>query len=353
MSLVYFSDAGNIVRYRDHPEGGIVGEALIFYEGEHTDNQHRKHQIPPERIQLLATNTNIDYNQGRDIPLKFEHRKFLVGDDGGLNEFGKMASAVSCRPIEEADLANPRLQHLVGKLGAFATVHVLDKIDAVKNKTIKALSAGIDPVKNKFVEISAVSNPSLPGAALLFSNTQEGTRHEALGTTNFSLVPSAYGLVPNISNFSNHGITDYEEAWEKVVAWEKPHQELQKRFDVFLGTLTAIANQEDIQTVAFNPNNLKRKALEGFVEHLIDYLKIDMDDRQENLEDIYNQNAYEPEIISNKNNNGTSPSGLIPANYSLTPEDDGVDNNLNFKHSDLTNNSSVEKRQKRKKRGKN
>lgn len=334
MALAYFSDAGNIVRYRDHPDGGIVGEALIFYEGEHTDNQHRKHLVPAERIHLLASNTNIDYNQGREIPLKFEHRKELIDQDGGVNEFGKIASPVNCRPIEEKDLANPRLQHLIGKLGAFADVHILDKIDAVKKKTIRALSAGIDPIANKFKEVSAVSNPSLTGAALLFSQAQEGTRQEALGTSNFTLVPSAYGLVPNVANFSQHGLTDYNQAWEKITAWEKPHQELQKRFDVFLGTLQAIDTEREQEQIAFNPNDLKRKALEAFTEAMIDYLKIDMDNVENDSEDIYNPNPYEPEIINQANNN-----------YSASNASN--DNILNF------NNATNKKRSKRSRRGAN
>lgn len=281
-----------------------MGEALIFYEGEHTDNQHRKHQIPAERIQLLAANTNADYNQGRDIPLKFEHRKLLIGDDGAINEFGKMASAVSCRPIEESDLANPRLRHLIGKLGAFASVQILDKIDAVKNKTIRALSAGIDPVKNKFIEISAVSSPSLPGAALLFSRTNYNSP----------------------ADFSTHGITDYDEAWEKVTAWEKPHQELQKRFDVFLGTLNAIEMEKDAQPIVFNPNGLKRKALEGFVDHLIDYLKIEIDGSETNPDDIYNKNPYDSQII----NNGNGRDNSADNNYSHPIARNAHDLALNF-----------------------
>lgn len=276
MDLAYFSDAGNIIRYQDHPDGGIIGEALIFYEGLHPDNLNRQHKVPAERIQLLASNTNAEYNQGRDIPLKFEHRPSLVDKNGAVNEFGKMASAVSCRPIEEKDLANPRLKNLVGKMGAFAQVHILDKVDEVKKKTIKALSAGIDPIANKIVEISAVSKPSLAGAALLFSQGDNYTT----------------------ANFASHGITDYEEAWEAITAWEKPHAELQKRFDVFLGNLQAIAAQEETDAIAFNSNNLKRKALEGFVEHLIDYLKIDMEQDEAEPEDIYSSNAYEPNLIN-------------------------------------------------------
>ena len=204
MQICQFSNLGNINKYIDHPEGGIVGEALLFYEGQHPDNLRRLHDFPPSRIYALASNTNVDFNQGREIPLMVEHERKLIGKDGTIARMGKMASAVSCRPIEEKDLANPRLKNLVGKIGAFANIHVLDRLEAVKNKTIKPISAGIDPVNNKFIEISTVADPSLAGAALLFSNPY------------------------STASFSNHGIVDYNEAKEKIESWEKPHQELQK-----------------------------------------------------------------------------------------------------------------------------
>lgn len=274
MQICHFSNSGNITKYVEHPDGGIVGEALLFYEGKHIDNQKRSHDVPPERIHLLASNTNVDFNQGRDIPLMIEHNRKLVNQDGSIARLGKMASAVSCRPIEEKDLANPRLTNLIGKLGAFAQVHILDKIEAVKNKTIRPISAGIDPINNKFIEISAVADPSLAGAALLFSNP--------------------YGT----ASFSNHGITSYAEAKEKIEAWEKPHQELQKMFDIFVGSIQAIEQQAKEEELGFNLNNLKRQSLEDFTEDLVDYLNISMDEPEQNPENIYTSNPYEPEVIN-------------------------------------------------------
>ena len=274
MQISHFSNSGNITKYIEHPDGGIVGEALLFYEGTHIDNQRRSHEVPPERINLLASNTNVDFNQGRDIPVMIEHNRKLTNKDGSVARLGKMASAVSCRPIEEKDLINPRLTNLIGKLGAFAQVHILDKLEAVKNKTISPISAGIDPVNNKFIEISAVADPSLAGAALLFS--------------------SPYST----ANFSGHGMMDYGEAKEKIEAWEKPHQELQKMFDIFLGTLQAIAVEQEREVIAFNPNNLKRKALEQFTEDLIDSLDISMEDEEQDPNNIYADNPYDSEVIT-------------------------------------------------------
>jgi len=310
MELVYFNQSGaNLTKYVDHPEGGIVCEALLFYEGEHPDNKKQKHLCPPERIHKFAANTNVDYNKGRDIPVMVEHQRKLIDQNGSVNKLGKMASAVSCRPIEEQDLANPRLSHLVGKLGAFAQLHIQDKIDAVKSKTIKALSAGIDPIANKFVEISAVADPALPGASLLFS--------------------SPYG---DLAAFSTHGMTDYSEAKEKIEAWEKPHQELHKKFDIFVGTIMAIAQSDmNEQQYQFNSKQLKRNALEQFTEDLMDYLDISFDEEGEE-EDIYNSNPYQENLYNQQNQSAFSA------------EDQGAEV-LEF--SDIKR----EKRKKRRKRG--
>lgn len=280
MEIVYFSKSGaNLTKYVEHPEGGIVCDALLFYEGEHPDNKFKKHSCPASRIYEFAANTNMDYNQGRDIPLMVEHSRKLVGKDGSVNKLGKMASAVNCRPIAKEDLANPRLEHLVGKIGAFAQIHILDKIEAVKNKTIRALSAGIDPKNNKFVEISAVADPSLAGASLLFSNPY------------------------SVARFSNHGMVDYQEAKAKIQAWEKPHQELQEMFDIFLGTLMAIeqTQSDDLEDFELRNDQLKKNALENFTEDLIDKLGISYEEPESSPEDIYNTNPYQENLFSTNN----------------------------------------------------
>lgn len=264
MSIVYFASnaIGLTPKYTEHPEGGIVGDALLFYEGIHKDNAGRKHEVLAPRVNLFAINTNQDFNQGVEIPLMIEHSRSLIGSNGTINKLGKMASPVCCRPITEEDLPNANMKELIGKLGAFANIHVVNRLDEVKNKTIRALSAGIDPVKNKFIEISAVAFPALSGASLLFSS---------------------------------HGLTDYNEAKQKIEAWEKPYQELFKKFDIFAGTLQAIDLQEKQDDIAFNANQLKVKALEQLTEDLIDYLDVSFDKEQE---DIYTKNAYGTNLIN-------------------------------------------------------
>ncbi|MDJ0594429.1 MAG: hypothetical protein QNJ72_31380 [Pleurocapsa sp. MO_226.B13] len=300
MDLVYFSEPaiGLQPKYSEHPEGGLVGNTLLFYEGKHKDNAGRYHQVPAERVNLLAINTNNDFHQGREIPLMVEHSKTLIGANGAINKLGKMASPVYCRPIEESDLPNPKMKDdLVGKLGAFAQVHVVNRLDEVKNKTIRALSAGIDPVKNKFVEISAVAFPALSGASLLFS-------------------AGAYGSPVH------HGITDYNEAKEKLEAWEKHYQELLKKFEIFAGTLRAIADLEEKEPLGFNSNQLKRKALEQLTEDLVEHLKISFEET-EATSDIYNPNPYEPNLYQ-----GASQQSLSSDNkFSQTETDNIVDFN--------------------------
>lgn len=276
MSIVYFAEPaiGLQPKYTEHPEGGIIGDALLFYEGIHKDNAGRKHEVPAQRVNLFAVNTNQDFNKGKEIPLMVEHSKTLIASNGAINKLGKMASPVCCRPIEESDLPNSNMKELVGKLGAFAQVHVLNRLDEVKNKTIRALSAGIDPVKNKFVEISAVAFPALSGASLLFAEN----RYQA--------------------NFSNHGLTDYNEAKQKIEAWEKPYQDLFKKFDIFAGTLQAIDLQEKSSELDFNTNQLKRRALEQLTEDLVDYLDISFEETTTE-ENIYNSNPYDLNTVKN------------------------------------------------------
>jgi hypothetical protein len=292
MSIVYFAEPaiGLQPKYTEHPEGGIVGNALLFYEGMHKDNVGNPHEVPAQRINLFAVNTNRDFNQGKEIPLMVEHSKTLIGTSGAINKLGRMASPVCCRPIEESDLPNANMKELVGKLGAFAQVHVLNRLDEVKNKTIRALSAGIDPVKNKFVEISAVAFPALSGASLLFSANRNAT-----------------------VNFSNHGLTDYNEAKEKIQAWEKPYQELFKKFDIFAGTLQAIDLEKESSELDFNTNQLKRKALEQLTEDLVDHLHISFEETEESQEkNIYNPNPYDVNMI--KNHSETNDNNVVNFN---------------------------------------
>lgn len=276
MEVVYFAEPaiGLQPKYSDHPEGGIIGSALLFYEGSHVDNAGKAHEVPAERINLFALNTNRDFAEGKEIPLMVEHSKTLIGANGVINKLGKLASPVFCREIQESDLPNPKMQDLVGKIGAFAQVHVVNRLDEVKNRTIRALSAGIDPVKNKFIEISAVAFPSLSGASLLFSARQQ-------------------------ANFASHGLTDYNLAKERVEAWEKPYQELFKKFDIFAGTLQAIDLEAESSEFNFNTNQLKRKALEQLTEDLVDYLDISFEETNEEESDIYNSNPYDVNVVKN------------------------------------------------------
>ncbi len=298
MATAYFSDAGAIKpKYQDHPEGGIVGNALIFYEGDHIDNARRKHSVPAERIYRLAVNTNQEFNQGRDIPFKLDHRKSLAEKDGSVNKLGNIASEISCRPITEDDLANSRLKHLVGKIGAFADIHVRKLVDSVKDKTVRAISAGIDPVADRFVEVSAVTDPSLAGATLLFSRSEDYA-------------------------YFNHGIPSYSEAKEAIQQRQKPHEELLKMHDIFVGALMAIElKEEDRDGVPTNTQAMKRQALEEYVEDIADFLNIDVDGEEEsdlNPEDIYNPNPYDQNLYQ-------PPQGAMGGQFSEPePEEDNL-----------------------------
>lgn len=292
-NIIHFSKiAGLEKNYEEAPDGSIYKKALLFVEGDHKDNKGRGHSFPGDRFLRIVNNTNSEFNNGTEIPFMADHSPKLLDDEGNVKKLGTLCSAVECHTIAEDDLPNPKHSHLVGRLGAFGKVKVTNKIQEVINGTIKLLSPGIDPVKDKLVEISAVAFPAIQGLSL-YSSDQ--------------------------ISFSDHGMTSYTEAKEHIEAWEKPQAELQKKFDIFCGTLRAIEAQDEDEEIAFNANNLRRKALEDYAGDLVDYLKISFDE-DTGEEDIYNQNPYAPNVINNQQGQQYSQEETNIVNFSEVPK---------------------------------
>ena len=267
--------AGLDKNYEEASDGSIYKKALLFVEGDHKDNKGRSHSFPGDRFLEIVNNTNTEFDKGTEIPFMADHSPKLLDDEGNVKKLGTLCSAIECHTIKEEDLPNPKHKNLIGRLGAFGKVNVTNKINEVVNGTIKLLSPGIDPVKNRLVEISAVAFPAISGLSLYSAQI----------------------------SFGDHGMTSYTEAKEHIEAWEKPQAELQKKFDIFCGTLRAIEAQDEDEEIAFNANNLRRKALEDFAEDLVSYLKISFDE-DAGEEDIYNPNPYAPNVIKNLQQDG-------------------------------------------------
>jgi hypothetical protein len=150
-------------------EGGVLKNALVLVEGTHKSMEGKYHQVTPANVMQIVKNTNDDWMNGVDIPFLVDHQKNVLNRNGDSNSLGRVASELECRIVQQEDLPDPRLRHLIGKIGAFTKIHVTRKVEDVQNKSIKDLSPGINFKENKIFEISAVNFPSITGLSLFSS----------------------------------------------------------------------------------------------------------------------------------------------------------------------------------------
>lgn len=266
--LAYF-DLGTLkADFEQGEENTIVKDALLLIEGTHKDNNGKTHNFTSDRILNIAHNTNKALAKGVELPFMRNHSK---KDD---DKIGEVVSDLQIRKITKEDLPNKKQTHLLGRLGAFAKVEVREAIDKVKNKTIRLLSPGIDPVKDVMIEISSVAFPAIQGLSL----------------------------------FSNHGYTSYREAKEQLEASAKLKRELQECFDVFWGVVLAINSDknEGLQGESnFEP--LLEKAVDDYAQDLADKLGIEIyktgvkDNNPE--KSPYSLNPYSKKVIEQSKDN--------------------------------------------------
>lgn len=248
MTTAYFDAAGGLTAYeKPASENGIVKQALIIVEGTHKDNRGRTHDFPAHRVQRIVDNTNVAVASGIEIPLMLDHAKELVSD-GELKKLGELNSTVECRVISEQDLPNPKMRHLVGKLGAFAKFLVKNRVDEVKSGLIKLLSPGIDLASDRIAEVSAVAFPAIHGPAL-FKKAED---------------------------FAFFAV-NYTEAKEQFGAIRRLKQEAQEGFDILFGVLRDIDALDENEAMGISRNALKRKAAEDFYADLLEVLGLNKD----------------------------------------------------------------------------
>ena len=138
----------------------LVKRAIIAIEGCHTCNRGKKYDFPATRIQQMADNTNAEIANGRIISIFRDHQR------SAESHFGDLTGLVECRRVTADDLPDPTATGMIGKLAIFANANIIKHIDLVKSRSIKALSPGIDLVRNTIFEVSAVPVASMPGVAL-------------------------------------------------------------------------------------------------------------------------------------------------------------------------------------------
>lgn len=203
-------------------------QALLFYEGAHTDSLGKSKKYSATMVEAIATATNEYLASGRRA------RFFADHEYSQKNVLGAIQGAVEARSIDTVPHAG--MDGLIGKVGIYATVEIAgeDNVAAYSEGRIKEISVGIDldgksfGIKNAIYELSAVGIPALAGAAL------------------FALTI------------------------DQTVKDEESRQGLWREWDTFTGVLMSIdrASDDEIQATGLSRQGLKSKAVEDLADRL-------------------------------------------------------------------------------------
>lgn len=273
----HFDSTGGLTSFSEEDSEGLVKNALVLIEGTHKDNQGIVHEFPPERLLRIAQRTNDAMNRGIEIPLMADHSKALIGSDGELKKLGVFISPIECRVISQEDLPNPKMRHLVGKLGAFSKAKILRRVDDVKSKIINLLSPGVDLVQERLAEVSAVAFPAIHGPAL-------------------------FNAPPQIQDLT------FASTKDQIGAFGKLKQSLSDAFEIYLTTIQKIDKASPDQIMGFSPEQLKLSATEELAKELNQRLGISEEDYQPQMEptgseeDVYNSDIYAPDVVKQPGN---------------------------------------------------
>jgi hypothetical protein len=301
-----------MLQFKQIDEGlQLSGPALIFVEGKHTDSKKRDHLFDVNRIQRIVENTNNFIRKGGRVPFQRDHKKeqaFNLGDIDG--EF-------YCAPITPDKLPDPRYKHLIGKVGVFVDNLVAkgqEAVTAIKEGRIRTLSAGIDPITESFVEVSATPIPAIIGPSLMFS--RDGNIYEE---DNFLLFesspmnPRPSATDPGIKQSGDkesapfnrrNKVFSMEEALgrgESVKQIESKYNELTQALWSVLSSYYS-AGEEELQ--GKNPVEESYNNIDFFVKEL------------ENLFELTYKKEEQQQDAQMPGDNTQSPGAKAPANYS-------------------------------------
>lgn len=232
-----------IAAFRDNGAEAVVKKALVMVEGDHVDSQGRPHKFSAGRIRKIVENTNRLLQMGGRVPWQRDHKKEQsanIGDLEGLLEIKR---------ITESDLHDPRLSHLVGRLGAFTKNLVAKGADVVEELVagrIKTLSPGIDIATDTIREISATPTPAIVGLSVF----KRGEGNE------------------NTARF----FRTWEELDAAAIDMEEIRGEYDELCDDFWTLITSINNLSDEELQGDDPIQLQYDAADGFVVKLQDLL---------------------------------------------------------------------------------
>lgn len=262
MSIIYFDAAGTLAINSVESNGTLIKEALILVEGTHKDNKGVVHYFPASRVKRLADNTNKTFEEGEEVPFMVDHSKELIAN-GELKKLGNWLYPFEVRIITQRDLPNPKMVQLIGKVGAFGKTAIHHRVEDVKNGLVKLLSPGIDLVRDRIAEISAVAFPAIHGPALF----------------------KAYN--------ATFAALNYADAKEQFNALRNLKQKAQEYFDILFAVIREIEAAPPEQMMGIDPNALKRKAVDEFIVDLTDLLGIsEVESPHSSVEDDNRPDAY-------------------------------------------------------------
>jgi hypothetical protein len=162
MNEVHYNDKSIFFAETPSQDGVIVVRALVFYEGTQTDSLGKKIEYSQPRLQRIVDNSNRALSEGGRIPLFKDHR---YNQDSVI---GQIVGRLTLEDITADNLPSEGLDRLIGKKGIYAQVQISGEENVVKygDGRIKTLSVGIDLIKERIYEISAVPFPAVAGASL-------------------------------------------------------------------------------------------------------------------------------------------------------------------------------------------
>lgn len=150
---------------------GTIGKtirALVAYEGTFVGGGGASRTFTPTLLQSMADASNEHLKSGIQAPIFYSDH-----DYSSRNKVGLIRGPFVAQLITDADLPDPNLADLVGKVGLFTQVELI-KEDAIADydaKLLKPISMGVDFAgrnyqKNAIFEISCVGFSAIPGAQL-------------------------------------------------------------------------------------------------------------------------------------------------------------------------------------------
>ena len=141
----------------------VKTSALLFYEGEHTSMAGASKKWSKRTLEAIASKTAAYLAAGNRIKL------YLAPQDHAINQAAAvgLVSNVRLAEITDSTIPMPGQTDLLGKLGLYADVEILDgnAIQQYQKGLLKELSIGLGR-DNVIYEVSGVSIPALAGAAL-------------------------------------------------------------------------------------------------------------------------------------------------------------------------------------------